>query len=86
MILLTLFARTRPFSTKKLAEKNAANFIHQCAGNWGGFNQAKFNEAFQKEQYDSCVLIWNDFVNCHLYGDSVHRAIFEEVELDKPFT
>lgn len=86
MILLSLFGRTRPFSTKQLAEKNAATFIKQNAANWGGFDVNAFNAAYQKEQYGSCVLIWNDFVNVHLYGDSCHAAKFEEVELDKPFT
>jgi hypothetical protein len=80
MFLLTVFGMTKPYSTKQLAEKNAAKFVRQVRCS------KMFENAFQQEHYEVCCNIWNDYVLVKMYGDSLHMINITEVSIDTPFT
>lgn len=89
MFLLTLFNVTQPYSTKELAEKTASHFIIKlmelARGTMSVSQKALFSQAYQREQFSQCVMIWNDHVQMEMYGNSLHRITIREVKLDAPF-
>lgn len=99
MFLLTLFGKTQPYSDRRLAEKNAVNWLRKaiidnywvkeswvCGNKRLPTTRDMFENAFQQENYTRCVEVWNEFAITNWFGNSLYQAQIKEYKIDATFT
>ncbi len=100
MFLLSLFGNHRVYSTHKLASQNAAHWLKKFVIDnhwlWGEDNltgryRKQFEEAFQREDYHRCVIVWNTYAidkpsSNHPQYNSTIVARIQAIQLDEKLT
>jgi hypothetical protein len=92
MFLLSLFGKTKPYSSQTTAERAATIWLnkHTVPNYWLGWRDAPFRENFEnalrREDYSTCVAVWNNYIVERYYGDSVRTVTITEVKVDEPFS
>lgn len=96
MFLLNLFGKTKPYSCLANAEREAAIWLnkHTLPNYWLGLDGAgstpkfrkDFEDAMRREDYTTCVKVWNKYIVEHYYGESVRMVVINEVKVDSPFS
>lgn len=93
MFLLSLYGKNKLYSTKQLANQNAANWLKKFVidNHWLWTEGSTvvyrkgFEEDFQQEHYSGCVAFWNEYVTSSL--PSPHNsflATIKEIMIDEP--
>lgn len=84
MFSLLLFGRIQIFSNKELAEKNASYFLFKRIIDISNAQTvASFKEAYQREQYSSCIKIWNEYVKSNMIFGRLYHIYIDPLKIDQ---
>ncbi len=88
MFLLNVFGKSYVFSAQRLAQKKGASFLMKnVVSHYISDAQQlnAFNEAYNQENYNECISIWNSYINesNKYYGSAHYKMNINEIEVDQ---
>lgn len=96
MFLLSLFGKTKPYSSQATAERAATIWLHKhtIPNYWLGLDgpgstpifRKAFEDALRREDYRTCVHVWNKYIAEYYYAESARTVVITEVKVDQPFS